>query len=828
MNNQYAYDLGYMMQRKQEPLPLFPPMTATHRPYSAATEIYEDELRYDESPMRSVASFDTGSNSTLSTPDNVPTPNSTGLTTFDFHIDEKNLRVLPGNVRGPSGPHLFGSSMESDVESDLEIDVITKDKPGSVSGPYHHQASKFDPWRRDTPYSRNNFERVPAFHRLSTVDWSPDEVVQWMQSLGFDDDIRQKFYQNDISGTILLELQTEDLKELDISSFGKRHRLMNSIQSLRGGSSVSSTAPSSSRNSSVTEDRPSTAATSTIVSTNSHQSLDSYKSHNSCHSQLSFQSCSTDDDTASIERPRRRRQQSSPEVEVRKVSDIQPGDSVSIVAIEQLLPRPHNCSKGEDCRKWQKQRAKIARLAQDLPIETFGGRAIVAGDPGNPKTAPNLLKPSHNSEVPSLVASSDALGPRQASFQLSQDKLKEVQPRDPQENVRNFLNFQRLSKLQTANDPATPPREFSAFDSDDSESPDSAKVTPTLAENLRSLPRLHIPSMHGSERSSMTDSVSALKTVTPSVLYKHNQLYANEMTAIPRNMQSQFHGASESPADYYRTDPCYRQETPFSETDAPITAVPIDAPVAREDSQSVPPDMRFGNKYMVAADPIIRPSTTRGSDSYRHYQSNRNSSNLNTLKEDRILSPIETPEDLRTTPRAPYFRSEKIFDPDNAGQEGITHSGWMKKRKTTRLLRHEWEKHHFTLKGTQLGMHDDDKEQNRHSKALEYVDVDDYAVACSSLASSSKLSAAFKKTILKRRDSAPDDSAFAFSLIPAPNHNGGVIDRKTMFMNSGKSHHFAVKSRDERIDWMRELMLAKALKRGRQTGAALNMNGNMI
>ncbi|KAJ2988669.1 hypothetical protein NUW58_g3855 [Xylaria curta] len=32
------------------------------------------------------------------------------------------------------------------------------------------------------------------------------------------------------------------------------------------------------------------------------------------------------------------------------------------------------------------------------------------------------------------------------------------------------------------------------------------------------------------------------------------------------------------------------------------------------------------------------------------------------------------------------------------------------------------------------------------------------------------------------------------------------------FNGTGKTHHFAVRSRDERIDWMRELMLAKALK----------------
>jgi hypothetical protein len=43
----------------------------------------------------------------------------------------------------------------------------------------------------------------------------------------------------------------------------------------------------------------------------------------------------------------------------------------------------------------------------------------------------------------------------------------------------------------------------------------------------------------------------------------------------------------------------------------------------------------------------------------------------------------------------------------------------------------------------------------------------------------------------------------------------------------GKTHYFAVKSRDERIDWMRELMLAKALKQ-KSEGFEININGNMI
>jgi hypothetical protein len=125
-------------------------------------------------------------------------------------------------------------------------------------------------------------------------------------------------------------------------------------------------------------------------------------------------------------------------------------------------------------------------------------------------------------------------------------------------------------------------------------------------------------------------------------------------------------------------------------------------------------------------------------------------------------------------------------------------------------------------------MYSDEEDARRNSKALEHIDVDDYAVACSSLASSSKLTAAFKKTVLKRKDDTRGDTAFAFSLIPSPSNGPYGIDRKSVFTAGGKSHHFAVKTRDERIGWMREVMIARALKRGIDSGAAIQVNGNPI
>jgi hypothetical protein len=124
-------------------------------------------------------------------------------------------------------------------------------------------------------------------------------------------------------------------------------------------------------------------------------------------------------------------------------------------------------------------------------------------------------------------------------------------------------------------------------------------------------------------------------------------------------------------------------------------------------------------------------------------------------------------------------------------------------------------------------MHDTEEAAQRRSRALESIDIDDYAVACSSMATSSKLSAAFKRSILrggKSLGSGRDNSAFAFSLIPASKES----EKKVLLGNGSKTHHFAVDTREERIDWMRELMLARALKKGKDSGEEIRVNGNLI
>lgn len=556
--------------------------------------------------------------------------------------------------------------------------------------------------------------------RVPLQGWTPRQVASWMISCGFEESIIEKFRINDISGDILKDLQFGDLKELGIHSFGQRHCLWNEIRALRAN-----------------------GPTPVPVS-------------NECSNPATPEGGGR---SPTVGQRRARRPRRSDDI-------ISPGESASIVAIEQLLPKPHHCSKGEKCSKWQKQQRKLAQIAKEFPLELEQ-----IGEAGYSPMGTHVRPTSE--AVPSVVASSDVLGPGPLpTVRLNENVLRVVQTRDPQENVRQFLNFQHIGEPQSER-PTTPPYEMF---------PPLLPPRNTQAphDNLRRLPKLTIPS--GTQPNALSPTYTAIRQ------------RATPITAM--EIQD-------------RSDPIFRLASPASEMDVPLTAIPS-GPVARDESQSVPPDMRFGSR--------IQRSSSRAEQ--------RPSQNPISITRPQTCAPVERSISRVSHRRQPSFAmtrvDENMLSPIIDSRDEMTptvndvnHAGWMKKRKT-KMLRYEWHENHFRLNGTRLAMHRDSVD----AAVLESIDVDEYAVACSSLASN-KLGAAFKSLKLSGKKKEGDAAAFSFQLVPAAEKKG-ILNAAT-----GKTHHFAVKSRDDRIDWMRELMLAKALKQ-KADGCEININGSMI
>ncbi|KAH0552859.1 hypothetical protein GP486_006940 [Trichoglossum hirsutum] len=683
--------------------------------------------------------FGKTSDSTASSYD-VPTPSSTSLSGFDFQLGAKP-------VEGPKGPHLFRSSSISSQRFGglrLSISSLPDETSDHVDSPFPGYAITTDD--RPCGISANGLLQV---NTINVRSWSPSQVASWMYDSGFDESIVEKFRSHDITGAILVDLQFDDLKELDIPSFGKRHRLWTEIHNLRGSSATSPVTPNEEPRSS----RSSKGSKSSKSPSRHRQQPD----------------CLSDEDGSPVKTKRSRHHHGRSSRRHRKQgrpddATISPLESVSIVGIEQLLPKPHKCSKGERCTKYRKQQRQLALLDKEHPIEPEGGRIFVAGDPGNPETAPSIARrhitdavpsvavSSVSDVVPSVVASSDVLGPEQMPpLPLQEDYLHVIQSRDPQENVKQFLDFQHLQsrpEYYQIEEPPTPPLEmFPALH--------PPPTTPPAHEYLKCLPKLQIP-----------------QPPPPNF-----NAFSPNRTAMPSGSAPNV----------------YRFGTPCSEMDVPVTAIPL-GPIARDLSQSAPPEMSYRRDFIprsMSAVPTRRPSFAMAKvDENRVWQPFE------------FASPVDDLGNHEETPRA--------------SPNGANHAGWMKKRKT-RLLRHEWHEHHFRLNGTRLAMHKDE----RTTDELDHIDVDDFAVACSSLASNTKLAAAFKSMKLSGKKKDGDETAFSFQLIPAPDKRGAKQ------VANGKTHHFAVKTRDQRIDWMRELMLAKALKQ-KSEGYEINVNGNMI
>lgn len=72
----------------------------------------------------------------------------------------------------------------------------------------------------------------PALHHQHASKWTVNQVTFWLEAMGFGD-IALGFKEEEITGDVLLEMTPDLLKELGISTFGKRFRLHSAIKMLK-------------------------------------------------------------------------------------------------------------------------------------------------------------------------------------------------------------------------------------------------------------------------------------------------------------------------------------------------------------------------------------------------------------------------------------------------------------------------------------------------------------------------------------------------------------------------------------------------------------------
>ncbi|KAK5693579.1 hypothetical protein LTR97_010148 [Elasticomyces elasticus] len=804
---------------------------ASARPLSMVSDVldtdFEDESDFgDYSPK---ASFETDerrtSQTTISSYDEAPTPRST-RSQRPFELDLKP-------VEGPRGPHLFRSSQSS---ADLAFEYALQMSPLFPKQPPPRTETAFSD-ETITPVTRQrqldeDFSIASALHKAINIEeddiedpasmrnWSPQQVIDWMYATGIEASVIECFERHDVDGMVINDIQFDDLKELDIQSFGKRQKVWSAICDLRGDESRPSPQPTPFQDIS----RPCTTTHARSPSRN----------RSACQTPIEG-----DAEVTSPAAGKKRRGRKAP----KQLDMITPAESVSIVAIEQLLPKPHECAKGERCAKWRKQQRELKQLHDENAIGRFpispgkGGRVFVRGDPGNAGTAENIvpnvrmqpvenhLRPTSDA-VPSLVASSDLLGPGQLPdfALLHSGMLDHLDLRDPQDNVRQFLNFQHLQSPAPPLDDA-PRTPGDVFQTPRQSIARAASVPPLFPEqHYQAYPSLHPPPQ-------MPAPIQQLRHLPrldiPTRSATAGPYLGGVTSAVPESATSICRSATASPMQMFSPSSLYRLGTPASEMDVPVTAFPT-GPISRDTSASVPPNMQFRPQHNLSR------SVSRA----EHWR--RPSMALPAVKEGEVFSPASEsnhrPGPRRTVSEDPKSTLNNAASPDKQAIRDPSHhspttqqfgyggdctqAGWMKKRKT-RLLRHEWTDAHFRLQGTNLGMYPNAR---LSSAAMDNINVDDYAVACSTGVSNSKLTAAMKAFKIKQdepsKNKASDLTAFAFQLVPAPKEG----EAKRHMMASGKTHHFAVKNKDERIDWMRELMLAKARQQKRD-GYEVEVNG---
>jgi hypothetical protein len=140
------------------------------------------------------------------------------------------VKEITSTTVGPRGPHLFRSYSTSHATSIAHISipprgVVMPPTPTASDASHSPSLLKLVDVPELTPPSdsepivlarpRSDHPSIRSEYDLEEVrSWATNQVCAWMAALGFEDDLIQKFSNNDITGAILIDLKWDDLKEV--------------------------------------------------------------------------------------------------------------------------------------------------------------------------------------------------------------------------------------------------------------------------------------------------------------------------------------------------------------------------------------------------------------------------------------------------------------------------------------------------------------------------------------------------------------------------------------------------------------------------------------
>ncbi|KEP48673.1 SH3 domain-binding protein 2 pleckstrin-like (PH) domain protein [Rhizoctonia solani 123E] len=189
------------------------------------------------SPAPSVLSFTSGRHVDRRSSSSSPYPPPTDdLPALPLHMNGSTASVYTPSI----APRELSNTARKYTGATIGLPSPATSASGTAAAPAASLSPTSTRFRQastssDAPTPTTTPPTVSApFSQTPATQWTVPQVIAWLQSKGFDNEIQRGFQDNDITGDVLIELDGPALKdELGVTAFGKRMRLLKQIGELK-------------------------------------------------------------------------------------------------------------------------------------------------------------------------------------------------------------------------------------------------------------------------------------------------------------------------------------------------------------------------------------------------------------------------------------------------------------------------------------------------------------------------------------------------------------------------------------------------------------------